>query len=137
MTSTIHEGCIASRKHPGNWVKYKSKVLNAVKFEDISPEETARQELPRISISSKRTEKATFCSPDEEWILPAASTINPEEREFVVDSRASVHMVSKKDLNKAELETVRISKNPMMVVTAKGEVQTNEEATVYVRELDS
>ena len=67
----------------------------------------------------------------------AAATINPEEREFVVDSRASVHMVSKKDLNKAELETVRISKNPIMVVTANGEVQKNEEATVYVRELDS
>ena len=47
-----------------------------------------------------------------------------------------MHMVSKKDLNKAELETVRISKNPIMVVTANGEVQTEEEATVYVRELD-
>ena len=32
-------------------------------------------------------------------------------------------MVGKKDLNKAELETVRISKNPMMTVTASGEVQ--------------
>ena len=47
-----------------------------------------------------------------------------------------MHMVSKKDLNKAELETVRTSKNPIMVVTANGEVQTKEEATVYVRELD-
>ena len=28
------------------------------------------------------------------------------------------------------------SKNPMMVVTANGEVQTKEEATVFVRELD-
>ena len=45
-------------------------------------------------------------------------------------------MASKKDLNKAELETVRISKNPTMVVIANGEVQTREEATVYVRELD-
>ena len=47
-----------------------------------------------------------------------------------------MHMVSMKDLNKAELETVRISKNPIMVVTANGEVQTKEEATVCVRELD-
>ena len=47
-----------------------------------------------------------------------------------------MHVVSKKDLNKADLETVRISKNPMMVVTANGEVQTKEEATEYVRELD-
>ena len=27
--------------------------------------------------------------------MPAASTVNPEEREFVVDSGASMHMVSK------------------------------------------
>ena len=44
--------------------------------------------------------------------------------------------VSNKDLNSAELETMRISKNPIMVVTANGEVHTKEEATVYVRELD-
>ena len=32
----------------------------------------------------------------------AASTIKPEEREFVVDSRACMQMVSKRDLNSAE-----------------------------------
>ena len=88
-------------------------------------------------MSSKRTEKATFYLCDEEWIMPSASTINPKERKFVVDSRASMHMVSKKDLNKAKLETVRVSKSPTTVVTANGEVLTKEEATVYVRELDS
>ena len=45
-------------------------------------------------------------------------------------------MVSKKDLNSAELETVKVSKNPTTVVTANGEVLTNEETTVYVKELD-
>ena len=60
----------------------------------------------------------------------------PEEREFVVDSGASMHMISKKDLNSDELETVTTSRSPMTVITANGEVQTNEEATVYVRELD-
>ena len=39
------------------------------------------------------------------------STKGQEEREFVVDSEASMHMVSKKDLNSAELETMRISRN--------------------------
>ena len=33
----------------------------------------------------------------------AASTINPEEREFVVDSGASMHMVSKKDLKQSQI----------------------------------
>ena len=47
-----------------------------------------------------------------------------------------MHMISKKDLNSAELETVTTSRSPMTVITANGEVQTNEEATVYVRELD-
>ena len=62
--------------------------------------------------------------------------IKPEEREFVVDSGASMHMLSGKDLNSAELETARVSKSPTTVVTANGEVQTNEEATVYVKDLD-
>ena len=47
-----------------------------------------------------------------------------------------MHMISKKDLNSAELETVTTSRSPTTVITANGEVQTNEEATVYVKELD-
>ena len=68
--------------------------------------------------------------------LLAASTKEPEEREFVVDSGASMQMVSKKDLNFAELETMRTSRSPTTVMTDNGEVQTNKEATVYVKELD-
>ena len=60
----------------------------------------------------------------------------PEEREFEVDSGASMHMVSKRDFNSAELETVKISNSPTTVMTANGEVQSREEATVYVKELD-
>ena len=84
----------------------------AMKFEDRSPEETARQErcargdaseLAKKIYKLKKEGKATFYSPSEVWILPAASTINPEEREFVADSGASMHMVSKQDLNTAEL----------------------------------
>ena len=47
-----------------------------------------------------------------------------------------MHMISKKDLNSAELKTVTTSRSPTTVITANGEVQTNEEATVYVKELD-
>ena len=47
-----------------------------------------------------------------------------------------MHMWSKKDSHSAELETVQVFKNPVTVITAKGEVQTNEEATVCVNELD-
>ena len=69
--------------------------------------------------------------------MPAASTKKePGAREFVVESGASMHMVSRKDFNSAELVTGRVSKSPTTVVTANGDVLTKEEATVYVRELD-
>ena len=47
-----------------------------------------------------------------------------------------MHMISKQDLNSAELETVTTSRSPTTDITANGEVQTNEEATVYVKELE-
>ena len=46
-----------------------------------------------------------------------------------------MHMLSKKDLTSDELETLRRSRNPTVVVTANGKVQTNEEAQVYVHDL--
>ena len=47
-----------------------------------------------------------------------------------------MHIISRKDFNPAELDTVKVLKNPTTVVTANGEVQAKEEATVYVKELD-
>ena len=84
---------------------------NAPKFEDRSLEETEWQEqgareaawkLAKSVLKFKEKNKATFFSPSENRCLPA-STLKPEEREFVVDSGASMHMISKKDLNDAEI----------------------------------
>ena len=83
----------------------------------------------------EKNKTASF-SPSENWCLPAESNLKPEEREFVVDSGASMHMISKKDLNSSELETLTTSKSPTTVITANGEVQTHEETTIYVKELD-
>ena len=47
-----------------------------------------------------------------------------------------MHMISKKDLSNAEMDTLTKSCSPAIVITANGEVQTHEEATVYVEELD-
>ena len=47
-----------------------------------------------------------------------------------------MHMISKKDLNSAEMDTLTKSFSPTIVITANGEVQTHEEATVYVKELE-
>ena len=117
---------------------------NAPKFEDRSPEETEWQEqgareaawkLAKNVLKLKEHKRATFFSPSENRCLPASS-LKPEEREFVVDSGASMHMISKKDLNDADMDTLTKSCSPTIVITANGEVQTHEEATVYVKELD-
>ena len=117
---------------------------NAPKFEDRSQEETEWQEqgareaawkLDKSVLKLKEHERATFFSPSENRWLPA-SKLTPVEREFVVDSGASMHMISKKDLSDAEMDTLTKSCSPTIVITANGEVQTHEEATVYVKELD-
>ena len=117
---------------------------NAPKFEDRSQEETEWQEqgareaawkLSKNVFKLKEHERAAFFSSPENRCLPA-STLNPEEREFVVDSRASMHMISKKDLSKTEMDTLTKSCSLTIVITANGEVQTHEEAIVYVKELE-
>ena len=47
-----------------------------------------------------------------------------------------MHMISRKDLSDAEMDTLTKSCTPTIVITANGEVQTHEEATVYVKGLD-
>ena len=47
-----------------------------------------------------------------------------------------MHMISKKDLSDAEMDILTKSCSPTIVITANGEVQTHEEAIVYVKELD-
>ena len=118
---------------------------NAPKFEDRSQEETEWQErcareavwkLAKHILKLEEKHKTASFSPSENWCLPAPSTLKPEEREFVVDSGASMHMISKKDLSDAEMDTLTKSCSPTIVITANGEVQTHEEATVYVKELN-
>ena len=100
---------------------------NAPKFEDRSQEETEWQEqgareaawkLAKNVFELKEHQRAAFFSPSEKRCLPA-STLKPEEREFVVDSGASMHMISKKDLSNAEMDTLTKSFSPTIVITAQ------------------
>ena len=95
----------------------------------------AAWKLAKNVLKLKEHQRATFLSSPENrcWL---ASTLKPEEREFVVDSGASMHMISKKDLSNAEMDTLTKSCSPTIVITANGEVQTHEEAIVFVKELD-
>ena len=122
----------------------RERGSNAPKFEDRSQEETEWEEqgareavwkLAKSVLELKEHERATFFSPSENRCLPA-STLKPEEREFVVDSGAPMHMISKKDLSDAEMDTLTKSCSPTIVQSANGEVQTHEEAIVYVKELE-
>ena len=137
--SMLRQGSIREKKGPTlGKIHVKNPHLRspyAIKCEDRSHDETARQlrcaqskawNLAKNIHKLKESDKAAFYFPAEEWVLPAASTKEMEEREFVVDSGASMHMASKRDLNSAELETMRISKNPTTVVTGNGEVQTRD-----------
>ena len=81
-------------------------------------------------------DKVTFVSPSEVWSSPAPPSKKPEEREFVVDCGASMHMLSMEALNAMELETIWESRNSATAITANGKVQTNGEATAYVHDLE-
>ena len=146
--STLRQASIREKKGP-SFGKIQVKIPHqrsphSMKFEDRSHEETERQQrcarskawnLAKNIYKLTEKDKATFFSPAK-WILPSASAREPDEREFAVDSGARLHMVSEIDLNSAELETMRTSRSPTTVMTANGEVQTREEATVYVKQLD-
>ena len=77
---------------------------NAPKFEDRSQEETEWQEqgareaawkLAKNVFKLKEQERATFFPPSESRCLPALN-LKSEKREFVVDSGASMRMISKR-----------------------------------------
>ena len=92
---------------------------NAPKFEDRSQEETEWQEqgareaawkLAKNVLKLKEHEKAAFFSSPENRCLPAST----------LDSGASMHMISKKDLSKAEMDTLTKSCSPTIIITANG-----------------
>ena len=67
--------------------------------ETLQQERCARRETWDLANSVhelKTKEKVTFESPTEAWVMPVPSSKKPEEREFVVDSGAPMHMLSNK-----------------------------------------
>ena len=83
----------------------------------------------------KNSDKTTFYTPIEKG-MPTPTSKRPGEREFVVDSGALMHMLSKKELSSEEMGTAKRSRNPTVVLTVNGEVHTHEEAQVFVHDLN-
>ena len=70
---------------------------------------TPAKNLARKIYKLKAEDKATFYSLVK-IKAPVLASKNTEERMFVVDSGASMHMLSKKDLSSDEMDTLRRSR---------------------------
>ena len=145
---TWYESQIRERKGPPRGVIQKGEPHErnpcAPKFEERTLEETSRQEecarkaawnLARKIHKLRAEDNAAFYSLVK-MNAPMFVSKNTEERMFVVDSGASLHVLSKKDLSSDEMDTLRRSRTPTTVVAANGEVHTNEEAQVHVHDLN-
>ena len=91
--STLRQASIREKKGPllgkMNVKVPHQRSPHAMKFEDRSHEETERQQrcarskawnLAKNIYKLKEKDKATLYFPAEEWVLPAATTQEPEER---------------------------------------------------------
>ena len=109
------------RKGPSRGIIQKcalhERSPSAPKFEEISHEETLFQErcarkaawvLAKNVYKLKNSDKTTFYTAVEKG-MPAPTSKRPEEGEFVVDSGASTHMMSEKELSSEEMGTVKRS----------------------------
>ena len=114
----ILQGHMAPRKYSGkkgSIPRNPSKNVKRSHGETLHQERCARRvawDLVKSICKLKNADKSTFYSLTEAWVMPALTLKKPEEREFVVDSGASMHMLSKKGLSSGELESLRKSRNP-------------------------
>ena len=94
------------RKGPSRGIIQKCELhersLCAPRFEEVTRGNLAPRKMrPRSSMvlgeknhKLNNADKATFYSPVEVKAMPAPTSKSPEEREFVVDFRASVHVLN-------------------------------------------
>ena len=97
---------VCGKRKDHRWEKYKSNFLiievptlwnlgtrPTKRLKDSSDVPEARHRiLPKTFSSSKRTTKLRSTRLQRIWVMPVTSIKEPEEREFVVDSGASVHL---------------------------------------------
>ena len=117
---------------------------NAPKFEDRSQEETewqercAREAAWRLAKNFlKLNEKNNQHSSHLRTIGACLHQVLNLRNEYSLSTpQRRCTRSAKKALSDAEMDTLTKSCSPMIVITANGEVQMHEEATVYVKELD-
>ena len=77
---------------------------------------------PKAFTSSKINTKQYSSRPRMFGLFQHHPKENQRKENLLSDSGAPVHMLSRKDLHSADMETVRVSRNLQMVVTASEEV---------------
>ena len=127
-------GCVFQGMTPPKSILRKYRSQEETEWQEQGAREAAWKLAERV-FKFKEHERAIFFTPSENRCF-LASTLKPEERGFVVDSAASMHMISKKDLSDAEKDTLTKSCSPTIVITTNGDAQTHEETMVYVKELE-
>ena len=83
----------------------------------------------------KNADKTTLCTPIDAKVMPAPTPTRPKEREFVVDSGASMHMMSKKELSPEEMDSKKVQ-DSHCGIDCQWEKHTHEEAQVFVHDLN-
>ena len=115
----------------------RAKIRGKIARGDLAP----RKMRPQSCMGSekhnklKNSDRTPFCPVIEAHVMPPFISKSPEKCEFVVDSGASMYVMSKIDCSSKAVDTLRRSRNPTVVLTANGEVHTNEEAQVLVHDL--
>ena len=86
--ATMRHAKIREKKGPSQGIIQKCEPQERVPwvptFEERTQNETLRQE--RCVRELKKESQDTFYSPAEAWVMPAPSSMKPEERQFVIDS---------------------------------------------------
>ena len=116
----------------------------AMKFEDGSQEETERQErcargnmeIGQEHLRAQRNGQSYLLLTFQRMEFTSSIRNKTGGKRVSCRFRREHAHVEQERPELCRLETVRVSENPTTVVTANGEVQTKEEATVYVKELD-
>ena len=116
---TWHQIKIRDRKGPSRGLVQKCAPYErspcAPKFEDSPHEETLNQErcarkaawdMAKNIHKLRNSDKTVFFTSVEARAMLAPTSESPQERELVVDSGASMHMMSKKELSSEEMDTV-------------------------------
>ena len=144
---TWHQIKIRERKGPSRGIIQQCEPHErspcAPKFWERSHEETLQQErcARRVAwdLANKlnNSDKATFYTPIEARVI--ASTHFEKTRGARIRSRfGSINAHDEqKELSSEELDTSRRSRNSTVVLTANGEVHTNEEAQAHVHDLNT